>query len=163
MITSTKCYVPVVTLSVNDNIKVLENMKHGFKRKSSWNKCKSEITTHPKNNNLDYLIDPTFKNINRLFAFSFKNSNNDPTRDSSEKYYLPLVEIKDFNALINNEPFFDQPVKNKPEAYQKLIKMSRNDDYITGNLLDYFHHRKYYKLVGRDLSRLKKYTHCSTD
>ena len=48
MITSTKCYVPVVTLSVNNNIKVLENMKHGFKRKISWNKCKSEITTHPK-------------------------------------------------------------------------------------------------------------------
>ena len=122
-------------------------MKHGFKRKSSWNKCKSEITTHPKNNNLDYLIDPTFKNINRLFAFSFKNSNNDPTRDSSEKYYLPLVEIKDFNALINNEPFFDQPVKRQTRSVSKT----------------FFHHRKYYKLVGRDLSRLKKYNHCSTD
>ena len=122
MITSTKCYVPVVTLSVNNNIKVLENMKHGFKRKISWNKCKSEITTHPKNNNLDYLIDPTFKNINRLFAFSFKNSNNDPTRDSFEKYYLPLVEIKDFNALINNEPFFDQPVKKNQRPIKNLSK-----------------------------------------
>ena len=81
-ITSTKLYVPVVTLSINDNIKFSETMKQGFKRTISWNKYRSEITTQPKNNNLDYLIDPTFRNINRLFVLSFKNGNNDPTRDS---------------------------------------------------------------------------------
>ena len=48
-----------------------------------------------------------------------------------------LVEIKDFNALINNKTFFDQPVKNKQEAYEKLIEMSRNDDYSTRSLLNY--------------------------
>ena len=62
-------------------------------------------TTQPKNNNLDYLIDPTFRNIYRLFAFSFKNGTDDPTRDSFVKYYMPLVEIKDFNALIDKKPF----------------------------------------------------------
>ena len=93
----------------------------------------------PKNNNLDYLIDPTFRNINRMFVFSFKNG--DPTGDFCDKYYMPLVEIKDFNALIDNKPFFDQPVKNKQEAYEKLIKVSRNDDYTTGNLLDYLYHQ----------------------
>ena len=86
------------------------------------------------------MIDPTFININRLFVLSFKNGNNDPTRDYFDKYYMPLLEIKDFNALIDNKPFFDQPVKNKQEAYEKLIEMSRNDDYTTGNLLDYLYH-----------------------
>ena len=98
---------------MNDNIKFLENIKQGFKRTVSWNKCRSEITTQPKNNNLDYLIDPTFRNINRLFVLSFKNGNNDLTRDSLVKYYMPLVEIKHFNTLIDNKPFFDQLVKNK--------------------------------------------------
>ena len=76
-------------------------------------KYRSEITTQPKNNNLDYLIDPTFRNINRLLVLSFKNGNDDPTRYSVDEYYMPLVEIKYFNALIDNKPFFDQPVKNK--------------------------------------------------
>ena len=59
---------------------------------------------------------------------------------------MPLVEIKDFNALIDNKKFFVQPLKNKQEAYEKLFEMSRNDDYTTGNLLDYLHHQKYYTL-----------------
>ena len=69
------------------------------------------MATQPKNNNLDYLIDSIFRIINRLFVFSFKNVNNDPKRDSFDKYYTPLVEIKDFNALIDNKPFFVQLVK----------------------------------------------------
>ena len=73
-------------MSINDNIKILENIKQGFKITISWNKYRSEITTQPKNNNLDYLIDPTFRNINRLFALSFKNNSNDPTRYSFDKY-----------------------------------------------------------------------------
>ena len=63
-----------------------------------------------------------------MFVLSFKNGIDDPTRNSFDNYYLSLVEIKDFIALINNKLFFDQPVKNKQEAYEKLIKMSRNDD-----------------------------------
>ena len=80
MITSTKLYVPVVTLPINDNIKFLENIKQGFKKAIFWNKYRSEITTHAKNNNLDYLIDPTLRNINRLFVLSLKNVNDDPAR-----------------------------------------------------------------------------------
>ena len=72
MIVTTKLYLPVVTLPINDNIKLLENIKQGFKRTISWNKYRSETTTQPKNNNLDYLIDPTFRNINRLFVLSFR-------------------------------------------------------------------------------------------
>ena len=139
--------------SINDNVKFLENIKQGFKRTISWNKYRSKITTQPNNNNLDFLIDLAFRNINSLFVLSFKNGNNDLTRYSFGKYYMPLAEIKDFNSLINNKPFFDQPVKNKQEAYEKLIEMSRNDDYTTGNLLDYLYHQKYYKLIGIDISR----------
>ena len=65
-----------------------------------------------------------------------------------------LVEIKDFNALIDNTRFFDQPVKNKKELYEELFKMSRNDDYTTVILLDYLYHQNYYKLIGIDLSRI---------
>ena len=126
-------------------------MKQGFKRTISCNKHRSEIAIQAKINNLDYLIVPTFRNINRLFVLSFKNGNNDPTRDSFDKYYMRLVEIKGFNALIDNKPFFDQPLKNKQEAYEKLIEMSKNDDYRTGNLLDFSDHQ--YKLIGIDLPR----------
>ena len=73
-----------------------------------------------------------------MFILSFKNGNGNPTRHSFVKYYVPLVEIKDCNALTNNEPFFDEPVKKKQIGYEKLIEMSRNDGYTTGNLLDYF-------------------------
>ena len=148
MITSTNLYVPVVTLSINNNIKFLENIKQGSKRTISFNKFRSERTTQPKSNNLNYLIDPTFRNINILFVLSFENCNNNLTRDSFEKYYMLLGEIKYFNALIDNKLFFDQPVKSKQEEYEKLIEISRNDDYTTGNLLDYLYHQNYYKLIG---------------
>ena len=96
-INNAKPYISVVTLSINDNIKFLENIKQAFKRLISWNKYKSEKTTQTKNNNLNYLVDPTFRSINRLFALSFTNGNNNPTsRNSFDQYYMPLVEIIDF-------------------------------------------------------------------
>ena len=144
MITCTKLYVPVVTLSVNDNIKFLENIKQGFKITISWNEYRSEITTQTQNNNFHYLIDPTFRNINKLLALSFTNGNGDPMRDSFDGYCMPLVEIKYFNALIDNKPFFDQSVKNKQEAYEKLIELPKNGDYTLGNLLDFSYHGNYY-------------------
>ena len=150
-INNAKLYVPAVTLSINDNIKFLENIKQGLERKIYWNKYRSGITTRPKNNNLDDSIDRAFRNINRLFVLSFKNSNNNPKRSSFDKDYMPLEEIKAFNALlIDNKPSFDQPIKNKQEVY---VEMSRNDLYTTGNLLDYLYHEKYNKVIGIDLSR----------
>ena len=72
VITCTKIYVPELTLSISDNIKLLGNIKQGFKRTFSWNKYVPEKTTQRKNNILDYMIDPTLRNINRLFVLSFK-------------------------------------------------------------------------------------------
>ena len=68
-----------------------------------------------------------------MFVLSFKNGNNDPARDSFNEYCMPLVEMKNFNALVDNKSIFNRPVKNKQEAYEKLIEMSKNNDYATGN------------------------------
>ena len=126
-------YVPIVTLSTEDDNKLLGQLKTGFKKTIKWNKYRSEVSNQTKNNNLNYLIDPTFTKVNRLFALSFKNEND---RTSFSKYYTPNVEIKDFNVLIDSKSFFDVPVKNKKETYEKIIEISKNSDYGTGNLLD---------------------------
>ena len=80
---------------------------------------------------------------------------NDPTRDYFEEHYMSLVEIKDFNTLIGNKPFFNQPVKSKKERYEKPTKVLRNNDYTTGYFLGYFYPKNYCKLIGKDLSILK--------
>ena len=67
-------------MSIKDNLKHLANIKHGFKRTISWNKCRSEITTHLRKKKLDYLIDPSFRNINRMFVISIKNGNVNPKK-----------------------------------------------------------------------------------
>ena len=126
-------YVPIVTLSTEGDNKLLGQLKTGFKKTIKWNKYRSEVSNQTKNNNLNYLIDPTFTKVNRLFALSFKNEND---RTSFSKYYTPNVEIKDFNVLIDSKSFFDVPVKNKKETYEKIIEISKNSDYGTGNLLD---------------------------
>ena len=138
----------------NDNTKILEKIKQGFKRKTSWKKYWSEIATQIKENNLNYLIDPIFTNISRLFVLSFKNGDDNLLRDSFNKYYRPLAKIKDFEELIDNKQFFQQPVKKKQEGYEKLIEMlRRNNGYATRNILDYLYHQNYYELIGIHLSR----------
>ena len=124
-------YVPLVTLSAEDPDRLLEQLKTGFKRTIKWNKYRSEMS---RNNNLNYLIDPTFTNVNRLFVLSYENQND---RTSFSKYCISKVEIKKFNVLIDGKPFFEIPVKNKEEAYEQIIEMSKHNDYTTGNLLDY--------------------------
>ena len=145
-----KLYVPVVTLSAENDNKLLEQLKTGFKRTIKWNKYRSEMSNQTKNNNLNYLIDPTFTNVNRVFVLIFENEDD---RTSFLKYYVPKVEIKDFNVLIDGKPFFEIPVKNKEEAYEAIIEMSKNNDYTTGNLLDYEYFKDHYKLIAIDLSK----------
>ena len=99
------------------------------------------------------MIYPAVRNINRLFVILFKSDNDDPSRDSFDTYYIPLVEVIDFNALIDNKPIFDLPTKNKQEAYEKPVEMQRNDDYTTGSVSDIFYYQTFYKLIGIDLSR----------
>ena len=90
-----------------------------------------------QNNNLNYLIDTIFTNVNRLFVLSFPRNNNTDNRYSYSNYYVPKVEINDFNILIDGNSFFDLLVKNIEEAYEKIIEISNNNDYTTGNLLGF--------------------------
>ena len=136
-IADTKLYVPVVTLSKEDDIKLLEQLKSGFKRTIKWNKYRSQMSIQPQNNNLIYLIDPTFMIVNRLFVLSFPRNNNTDSKYSFSNYYATKVQIKDFNVLIDGKSFFELPVKNEEEAYDKIVDMSNNNDYTTGNLLDF--------------------------
>ena len=121
-ITDTKLYVPVVTLSKENEIKFLEQLKTGFKRTIRWNKCRSQMTIKPQNNTLNYLIDSKFTNVNRLFVWSFARNVLGYNRDSISNYYVPNVKIKDFNALIDGKSFFDLPVKMKKKHTKKLSK-----------------------------------------
>ena len=145
-----KLYVPVVTLSAENDNELLEQLKTGFKKTIKWNKYRSEMPNQTKNNNLNYLINPTFTSVNRLFVLTFENEDD---RNSFFKYYVPKVEIKDFNVCIDGKPFFEIPVKNKEEAYEAIFEMSKNNDYTTGNLLDYEYFKDHYKLIVIDLSK----------
>ena len=112
-ITNTKLYVPDVSLSKENGIKLLEQLKSGFKRTIKWNKYRPQMTIQPQNNNLNYLIDPTFTNLNRLFVLSFTRNNEGDNRDSFADYYVPNGEIKHFNVLIDGKDVFDLPVKTE--------------------------------------------------
>ena len=149
-ITDTKLYVSVVTLSAKANNNFLKQLKSGFKRTIKWKLYRSEVTNQTKTNHLNHLIDPTFTKVNRLFVLSFENEED---RTSFSKYYVPKVEIKDFNVLIDGKIFFDVPVKNKEEAYEKIITIDKNNDYTTGTLLDYEYFSKHYKLISINLSK----------
>ena len=108
------------------------------------------MTTEAINNNLNILIDPTFTNVNRLFVLAYQTAND---RQSFSQFYLPNVMVKDYNAIIDKLAFFDLPIKTEEEVYKKIIDISRNNEYRTGNLLDYDYFRKCYKLIAIDLSK----------
>ena len=107
------------------------------------------MSTEEINNNLNILIDPTFTNDNNLFVLAYQN---DADRQSFSEFYLPRVMVKDFNVIIDKLAFFDLPIKTEEETYEKIIDISRNNEYTTGNLLDYDYFKKYYKLIAIDLS-----------
>ena len=145
-----KLYITIVTLSKDNEIKLLTNLKSGFKREITWNKYRSQITTEAININLNILIDPTFTNVNRLSVLAYQNADD---RQSYSQFYLPKVMVKDYNVIIDKLAFFDLPIKTEEEAYERIIDISRNNEYITGNLLDYDYFKKYYKLIAIDLSK----------
>ena len=124
--TDCKLYVPMVTLSAENDNKLLEQLKSGFRITIKWNKYISQMSNQNKNNNLNYLTDPTFSNVNRLFVLSFEKEDD---RTSYYKYYLPSVEIKDYHALIDSNAFFELPVKNIEETYEKIIQITDHSGY----------------------------------
>ena len=151
-ITDTKLYVPVVTLSTQENTKFFQQLKSGFKRVINWNKYLSKPELLAQNPNLNHLVEPSYQGVNRLFVLAFENDNH---RTSDERYYLPTVEIKDYNIMINGEKFFDQPIKNRGVTYDNIRKIAtgQGDDYTTGCLLDYPYFIDTYKMIAVDLSK----------
>ena len=151
-ITNTKLYVPVVTSSTQENTKFLQQLKSGFKRVIDWNKYLSKPELLAQNPNLNHLVEPSFQGVNRRFVLAFEN---DAKRTSHSNYYLPNVEIKDYNIMINGENLFDQPIKFNKVTYENIRKIAtgQGDDYITDCLLDYSYFVDTYKMIAVDLSK----------
>ena len=151
-ITDTKLYVPVVILSTQENAKLLEQLKSGFKRVIPWNKYLSKPESFRRNTNLNYLVEPRFQGINRLLFLAFES---DTQRTSHSGYFLPNVEIKDYSIMINGENIFDQPIKNNKVTYENIRKIAtgQGDDYTNGCLLDYPYFMDSYKMIAVDLSK----------
>ena len=147
-----KLYVPVVTLTTQDNSKLLQQLKSGFKIVISWNKYLSKPGLLRRNPNLYHLVEPSFQGVNRLFVFAFEK---DTQKTSLSGYYLPNVELKDYNIMINGENFFDQPMKNNKVTYENIRKIAtgQGDGYTTGCLLDYPYFKRSYKMIAVDLSK----------
>ena len=101
-ITETNLYIPIVTLSTQDNSKLLPQLTNGFKRTITWNKYLAKPELLARNANLSHLIESSFQGVNRLFVLAFEN---DAKRTRN-------VEIKDYNVMIDRKFFFDQPVRN---------------------------------------------------
>ena len=120
-ITETNLYVPVVTLSTQDNAKLLPQLKSGFKRTISWNKYLSNPGLLAQNPNLNHLVEPSFQGVNRLFVLAFEN---DAQRTSNKRYYISNVEIKDCNVMTHGKNFFDQPIKNNKITYENITKIA---------------------------------------
>ena len=127
-ITDTNLYVPVVTLSTKDSEKLLQQLRSGFKRVINWNKYLSKPALLAQNPSLNYLIEPSFQGVNRLFVLAIEN---DAQRKVRSGYYLPNVKIKNYNVMINGEKVFDQPIKNNKLTYENIRKVAtgKGDDY----------------------------------
>ena len=111
-----------MTLSIQDNSKLLQQLKFGFKRVVNWNKYLSKPELLRRNPNLNHMVEPSFQGVNRHFVLAFENNNTQ--RTSAKGYYLTNVEIKDYNIMINGENFFDQPVKDNKVTYENIRKIA---------------------------------------
>ena len=142
IINDTKLYVPVVTLSKGDNKDFIEQQNKGFQISIYWNEYKTkEQAENADANAVKYInLDPSFQGVNRLFLVAYSRAdNNQATRNGQQKYYLPRIDLKKYNVIIDGRNFYD-----------------KGEDYTTGSLLDYYYFKKHYKLVAVDLSKQKE-------
>ena len=160
IINDTKLYVPVVTLSKEDNKYFIEQQNKGFQRSIYWNEYKTkEINENADANVFKYInLDPSFQGVNRLFVMAYNRANNQPTRNGQRKYYLPRIDLDKYNVIIDGRNFYDNPIESDIEKYRELKKVmiGKGEDYTTGSLLDFNYFDKHYKLVAVDLSKQKE-------
>ena len=157
IINDTKLYVPVVTLSKEDNKDFIEQENKDFQRSIYWNEYKTkEQNENVDNNVFKYInLDPAFQGVNRLFFMANSRVANEPDKNSQQKYYLPRIDLKKYNVIIDGRNFYDNPIESDIEKYRELKKVmiGTGEDYTTGSLLDYNYFNKHYKLVAVDLSK----------
>ena len=164
IINGTKMYVPVVTLSKEDNKGFIEQQNKEFQRSIYWNEYKTkELVIEDANaNNLKYIaLDLSFQSVNRLFVMTYNKlaaNDNQFNRNSKRVYYLPRNDLKKYNVIIDGRKFYDNPIESDIEKYRELkkVKIGKGEDYTTGSLLDYDYLKKHYKLVAVDLSKQKE-------
>ena len=160
IINDTKLYVPVVTLSKEDNKDFIEQQNKGFQRSIYWNEYKTkEINEDADANVFKYInLDPSFQGVNRLFVMAYNRANGQPTRNGQQKYYLPRIDLEKYNVIIDGRNFYNNPIESDIEKYRELKKVmiGKGEDNTTGSLLDYNYSDKHYKLVAADLSKRKE-------
>ena len=160
IIKDTKLYVPVVTLSKEDNQDFIEQQNKGFQRSIYWNEYKTkEINEDADANVFKYInLDPSFQGANRLFVMAYNRANGQPTRNGQQKYYLPRIDLEKYNVIIDGRNFYDNPIESDIEKYRefKKVMIGKGEDYTTGSLLDFNYFDKHYKLVAVDLSKQKE-------
>ena len=160
IINDTKLYVPVVTLSKEDNKDFIEQQNKGFQRSIYWNQYKTkEINEDADANVFKYInLDPSFQGVNRLFVMAYNRANGQPTRSGQQKYHLPRIDLEKYNVIIDGRNFYDNPIESDIEKYRELKKVmiGEGEDYTTGSLLDFNYFDKHYKLVAVDLSKQKE-------
>ena len=154
-ITSTKLYVLIVTLSTKDNVNLTKQLNEGFERSVYWNEYKSKIETKKLDNNniTRFPLDASFQVFNRLFFLAFDNTidgDNKVDRDGHRKYFLPRVDITNYNVLIDGRNVYDQPINDQIKKYDEVRKIAtgKGEDYTTGCLLDYQYFLNHYKLIA---------------
>ena len=160
IINDTKLYVPVVTLSKEDNKDFIEQQNKGFQRSIYWNEYKTkEVNEDADAYMFKYInLDPPFQGVNRLFVMAYNRANGQPTRNGQQKYYLPRIDLKKYNVIIDGRHFYDNSIESDIEKYRELKKVmiGKGEDYTTGSLLDFNYFDKHYKLVAVDLSKQKE-------
>ena len=160
IINDTKMYVPVVTLSKEDNKDFIEQQNKEFQRSIYWNEYKTkEINKNADANVFKYInLDPSFQGVNRLFVMAYNRANGQPTRNGQQKYYLPRIDLEKHNVIIDGRNFYDNPIESDIEKYRELKKVMirKGEDYTTGSLLDFNYFKKHYKLIAVDLSKQKE-------
>ena len=159
-ITDAKRYVPVVTLSTEDNAKLSKLLTKGFKISVCWNKYKIiPNKTYDENDNIRELLDSSYQGVKRLFVLAYRDQGvaTGITADSHRRHFLPRIKIENYNIEIDGTNFYDRPINDSIKQYDEIRKTStrQGDDYTTGCLLDFAYFEKTYKLIAADLSKQK--------
>ena len=176
MIRNTKLYVPIVTLSAEDNNNLAKKLNESFKETIYWNQYVSKPFTEQAANKTGitrFALDAAFQGVNNLFILasgdirSYEAADapagrnlvpNRVIRNSYRKYVVPRVDITSYNVLIDGKNFFDQPINDSIRKYDEIRKIAtrKGDNYVTGCLLDYDYFKKNYQLIAVYLSKQRE-------